>query len=130
MLSGFVLDKEDCSITRSDLYYKELFQRCGLHLYQAKVLFTYPQCLTKYIVLKQAQKGKKEIKEFVIKSLKPRMLTLTFSLSTLLLHFSSLSMTTNGPFLLLFVHWFLTSAPTSLRIHHMKTNTKLGIMKN
>ncbi|XP_010689482.2 alpha N-terminal protein methyltransferase 1 isoform X2 [Beta vulgaris subsp. vulgaris] len=34
--NGFVLDKEDCSITRSDLYYKELFQRCGLHLYQAK----------------------------------------------------------------------------------------------
>ncbi|GAV70021.1 Methyltransf_PK domain-containing protein, partial [Cephalotus follicularis] len=34
--SGFVLDKEDRSITRSDLYFKELFSRCGLHLYKSK----------------------------------------------------------------------------------------------
>ncbi|XWS17974.1 hypothetical protein CRYUN_Cryun32bG0002500 [Craigia yunnanensis] len=32
----FVLDKEDRSITRSDLYFKNLFQRCGLHLYKMK----------------------------------------------------------------------------------------------
>ncbi|XP_034698373.1 alpha N-terminal protein methyltransferase 1 isoform X2 [Vitis riparia] len=34
--SGFVLDKEDRSITRSDLYFKELFGQCGLHLYKSK----------------------------------------------------------------------------------------------
>ncbi|KAI3965848.1 hypothetical protein MKX01_010805 [Papaver californicum] len=34
--SGFVLDKEDKSVTRSDLYFKELFKRCGLHLYKSK----------------------------------------------------------------------------------------------
>ncbi|KAL8101279.1 hypothetical protein AgCh_033236 [Apium graveolens] len=34
--SGFVLDKEDKSITRSDLYFKELFNRCGLHIYKLK----------------------------------------------------------------------------------------------
>ncbi|RID45094.1 hypothetical protein BRARA_I01847 [Brassica rapa] len=33
---GFVLDKEDRSITRSNPYFKELFRRCGLHLYQTK----------------------------------------------------------------------------------------------
>ncbi|KAF3563624.1 hypothetical protein DY000_02013375 [Brassica cretica] len=36
---GFVLDKEDRSITRSNPYFKELFRRCGLHLYQTKVEF-------------------------------------------------------------------------------------------
>ncbi|XP_010537339.2 PREDICTED: alpha N-terminal protein methyltransferase 1 [Tarenaya hassleriana] len=34
--SGFVLDKDDRSITRSDIYFKELFRRCGLHLYRTK----------------------------------------------------------------------------------------------
>ncbi|EOY25627.1 Methyltransferases isoform 2 [Theobroma cacao] len=34
--NGFVLDKEDRSITRSDLYFKDLFRRCGLHLYKIK----------------------------------------------------------------------------------------------
>ncbi|GMH01414.1 hypothetical protein Nepgr_003253 [Nepenthes gracilis] len=34
--SGFVLDKEDRSVTRSDLYFKELFQQCGLHVYRSK----------------------------------------------------------------------------------------------
>ncbi|XP_058071693.1 alpha N-terminal protein methyltransferase 1 [Magnolia sinica] len=33
---GFVLDKEDRSITRSDLYFKELFNQCGLHIYRIK----------------------------------------------------------------------------------------------
>ncbi|XP_047330837.1 alpha N-terminal protein methyltransferase 1 [Impatiens glandulifera] len=34
--AGFVLDKEDRSITRSDSYFKELFNRCGLHVYKIK----------------------------------------------------------------------------------------------
>ncbi|OVA05134.1 Protein of unknown function DUF858 [Macleaya cordata] len=34
--SGFVLDKEDKSVTRSDLYFKELFKRCGLYLFKSK----------------------------------------------------------------------------------------------
>ncbi|KAI4324170.1 hypothetical protein L6164_023727 [Bauhinia variegata] len=34
--SGFVVDNEDRSITRSDLYFKELFSRCGLHVYKTK----------------------------------------------------------------------------------------------
>ncbi|KAJ6423017.1 hypothetical protein OIU84_024030 [Salix udensis] len=34
--NGFVLDKEDRSITRSDSYFKELFSRCGLHLYKSR----------------------------------------------------------------------------------------------
>ncbi|GAV85124.1 Methyltransf_PK domain-containing protein [Cephalotus follicularis] len=36
MFTGFVLDKEDRSIARSDLYFKELFSRSGLHLYKSK----------------------------------------------------------------------------------------------
>ena len=39
IIGGFVLDKEDRSITRSDLYFKELFRQCGLHLYKIKVRF-------------------------------------------------------------------------------------------
>ncbi|CAL1402710.1 unnamed protein product [Linum trigynum] len=34
--SGFVLDKDDRSITRSDLYFRDLFRQCGLHLYKTK----------------------------------------------------------------------------------------------
>ncbi|KAK4857518.1 hypothetical protein QYF36_001970 [Acer negundo] len=34
--TGFVLDKQDRSITRSDFYLKELFSRCGLHVYKSK----------------------------------------------------------------------------------------------
>ncbi|KAK6796346.1 hypothetical protein RDI58_004047 [Solanum bulbocastanum] len=34
--TGFVLDKEDNSITRSDSYFKELFKQCGLHIYNMK----------------------------------------------------------------------------------------------
>ncbi|XP_021747305.1 alpha N-terminal protein methyltransferase 1-like [Chenopodium quinoa] len=41
--SGFVLDKEDCSITRSDLYYKELFKKSGLHLYKNKDQRNFPK---------------------------------------------------------------------------------------
>ncbi|XP_073006066.1 alpha N-terminal protein methyltransferase 1 isoform X1 [Typha latifolia] len=33
---GFVLDKDDQSITRSDSYFKELFNQCGLHIYSTK----------------------------------------------------------------------------------------------
>ncbi|CAA0832266.1 methyltransferases [Striga hermonthica] len=34
--SGFVLDKQDKSVTRSDSYFKRLFQKCGLHVYKMK----------------------------------------------------------------------------------------------
>ncbi|GMY38200.1 alpha N-terminal protein methyltransferase 1 isoform X1 [Fagus crenata] len=34
--TGFVLDNEDRSITRSDSYFRELFQQCGLHIYKSK----------------------------------------------------------------------------------------------
>ncbi|PKA64380.1 Alpha N-terminal protein methyltransferase 1 [Apostasia shenzhenica] len=34
--SGFVLDKEDSSITRSDLYFRDLFEQCGLYVYSSK----------------------------------------------------------------------------------------------
>ncbi|KAJ0673968.1 putative protein methyltransferase [Helianthus annuus] len=34
--SGFVLDNEDKSLTRSHVYFKELFNRCGLHIYEMK----------------------------------------------------------------------------------------------
>ncbi|KAK3034386.1 hypothetical protein RJ639_033990, partial [Escallonia herrerae] len=36
--TGFVLDKDDKSITRSDLYFKELFSQCGLHILKSKLL--------------------------------------------------------------------------------------------
>jgi len=38
-LAGFVLDNEDRSVTRSDPYFRELFSRCGLHVYKAKVIY-------------------------------------------------------------------------------------------
>ncbi|KAF7803947.1 alpha N-terminal protein methyltransferase 1 [Senna tora] len=41
--NGFVLDNEDRSITRSDLYFKELFGRCGLHIYKTKDQKGFPQ---------------------------------------------------------------------------------------
>uniref|UniRef100_A0ACD5X9D3 Uncharacterized protein n=1 Tax=Avena sativa TaxID=4498 RepID=A0ACD5X9D3_AVESA len=31
--NGFVLDKEDNSVTRSDAYFRELFQKCGLYIH-------------------------------------------------------------------------------------------------
>ncbi|PWA87674.1 methyltransferase [Artemisia annua] len=34
--SGFILDNEDKSITRSDVYFKKLFSRCGLHIHDMK----------------------------------------------------------------------------------------------
>ncbi|KAM7530361.1 hypothetical protein LguiB_033771 [Lonicera macranthoides] len=34
--NGFVLDEEDKSVTRSDLYFKELFHQCGLHIFKSK----------------------------------------------------------------------------------------------
>lgn len=42
--AGFVLDNEDRSITRSDLYFRELFSRCGLHVYKAKVNIGFGLC--------------------------------------------------------------------------------------
>ena len=35
--SGFVLDKVDNSVTRSDPYFRELFKRCGLYILSVKV---------------------------------------------------------------------------------------------
>ncbi|KAJ4848294.1 hypothetical protein Tsubulata_049286 [Turnera subulata] len=43
--SGFVLDKEDRSVTRSDAYFKELFTQCGLHLYKTKDQRGFPKDL-------------------------------------------------------------------------------------
>lgn len=40
--AGFVLDNEDRSVTRSDSYFKELFSRCGLHVYKSKVHHFFP----------------------------------------------------------------------------------------
>jgi hypothetical protein len=37
---GFVVDKVDSSVTRSDLYFRELFEQTGLHLYKTKVRST------------------------------------------------------------------------------------------
>ncbi|XP_057780783.1 alpha N-terminal protein methyltransferase 1-like [Salvia miltiorrhiza] len=34
--NGFVLDNQDKSITRSDLYFKQLFNKCGLHILKMK----------------------------------------------------------------------------------------------
>lgn len=41
--AGFVLDKEDKSVTRSDLYFKELFSQCGLHIYKLKDQKGFPE---------------------------------------------------------------------------------------
>ncbi|URE09041.1 hypothetical protein MUK42_22251 [Musa troglodytarum] len=41
--TGFVLDKEDNSITRSDSYFKDLFKQCGLHLYRTKDQMGFPE---------------------------------------------------------------------------------------
>ncbi|XP_074276688.1 alpha N-terminal protein methyltransferase 1 [Silene latifolia] len=41
--NGFVLDKADCSVTRSDAYFKDLFRRCGLHVYKIKDQKGFPQ---------------------------------------------------------------------------------------
>ncbi|XP_028758175.1 alpha N-terminal protein methyltransferase 1 [Neltuma alba] len=42
---GFVLDNDDRSITRSDLYFKELFSRCGLHIFKIKDQRGFPEGL-------------------------------------------------------------------------------------
>ncbi|BAT74058.1 hypothetical protein VIGAN_01164700 [Vigna angularis var. angularis] len=41
--SGFVLDNEDRSVTRSDTYFKELFSQCGLHVYRLKDQKGFPE---------------------------------------------------------------------------------------
>ncbi|KAJ1399175.1 S-adenosyl-L-methionine-dependent methyltransferase [Sesbania bispinosa] len=43
--SGFVLDNEDRSVTRSDSYFKELFSQCGLHVYKSKDQKGFPEGL-------------------------------------------------------------------------------------
>ncbi|XP_051124692.1 alpha N-terminal protein methyltransferase 1 isoform X2 [Andrographis paniculata] len=47
--SGFVLDKVDKSITRSDLYFKQLFDQCELHVYKTKDLYLYVWSGSKWI---------------------------------------------------------------------------------
>ncbi|EMS61992.1 Alpha N-terminal protein methyltransferase 1 [Triticum urartu] len=37
--NGFVLDKEDNSVTRSDAYFRELFNKCGLYIHSIKLPF-------------------------------------------------------------------------------------------
>ncbi|KAG9439550.1 hypothetical protein H6P81_019715 [Aristolochia fimbriata] len=41
--NGFVYDKDDRSITRSDAYFKELFSHCGLHIYKMKEQRGFPE---------------------------------------------------------------------------------------
>ncbi|XP_008439522.1 alpha N-terminal protein methyltransferase 1 isoform X2 [Cucumis melo] len=41
--SGFILDKEDRSITRSDSYYKDLFNQCGLYIFKSRDQKGFPQ---------------------------------------------------------------------------------------
>ncbi|KAF9589807.1 hypothetical protein IFM89_028742 [Coptis chinensis] len=41
--SGFVLDNDDKSITRSDSYFKELFNQCGLYIYKLQDQKGFPQ---------------------------------------------------------------------------------------
>ncbi|KAL9224394.1 hypothetical protein vseg_000430 [Gypsophila vaccaria] len=41
--NGFVLDKEDYSVTRSHAYFLQLFQRCGLHVYKIKDQREFPK---------------------------------------------------------------------------------------
>ncbi|TKY59574.1 Alpha N-terminal protein methyltransferase 1 [Spatholobus suberectus] len=43
--SGFVLDSEDRSVTRSDLYFKELLSQCGLHVCRSKDQKGFPEGL-------------------------------------------------------------------------------------
>jgi hypothetical protein len=42
--AGFVLDKVDNSVTRSDPYFRELFKRCGLYILSVKVNVQTCQC--------------------------------------------------------------------------------------
>jgi hypothetical protein len=37
MHAGFVVDKTDSSVTRSDAYFRDLFKQIGLHLQKTKV---------------------------------------------------------------------------------------------
>lgn len=41
--NGFVLDKDDHSVTRSDAYFRKLFRQAGLHLNQMKAQKGFPQ---------------------------------------------------------------------------------------
>nr|XP_043624559.1 alpha N-terminal protein methyltransferase 1 [Erigeron canadensis] len=41
--SGFVLDNEDKSLTRSHVYFKELFRQCGLTIYNTKDQTKFPK---------------------------------------------------------------------------------------
>lgn len=43
--SGFLVDKEDSSIMRSDKYYKSLFERAGLELFEQQRQTGFPKSL-------------------------------------------------------------------------------------
>ncbi|KAL2610048.1 hypothetical protein R1flu_028621 [Riccia fluitans] len=70
--SGFVLDKEDASVTRSDRYFRDLFQEAGLYVYKNRKQTAFPRelfevhmyCLTAEFKKKKrkSKKGKKESK--------------------------------------------------------------------
>eukprot|EP00271_Cylindrocystis_brebissonii_P007375 TRINITY_DN2079_c0_g2_i1.p1 TRINITY_DN2079_c0_g2~~TRINITY_DN2079_c0_g2_i1.p1 ORF type:complete len:111 (+),score=15.10 TRINITY_DN2079_c0_g2_i1:154-486(+) len=47
LVAGFVVDKEDHSVTRSDAHFLRLFQKCGLHLLKARYQRTFPRELFK-----------------------------------------------------------------------------------
>ena len=48
--SGFVYDKEDESVTRSDKMYKSLFSQCGLTLLKTLVQTNFPTVNLKNII--------------------------------------------------------------------------------
>nr|XP_010906051.1 alpha N-terminal protein methyltransferase 1 isoform X1 [Elaeis guineensis] len=58
--NGFVLDKEDHSITRSDLYFKQLFNQCGLYIYSTKDQKGFPEeifAVKMYALVTEKPKG-------------------------------------------------------------------------
>ncbi|KAL3678378.1 hypothetical protein R1sor_021334 [Riccia sorocarpa] len=78
--SGFVLDKEDASVTRSDAYFRTIFQESGLYVYKHRKQNAFPRelfevrmyCLTAEFKKKKkkSKKGKTESKPIVSKSIK------------------------------------------------------------
>lgn len=43
--NGFVVDKEDTSVTRSDAYFRDLFKQTGYQLYKTKLQKGFPKDL-------------------------------------------------------------------------------------
>lgn len=64
--SGFVLDKEDASVTRSDEYFRDLFQQGGLHVYTHRTQTAFPRKLFAvhmYCLTTEFKKKKKKTKK-------------------------------------------------------------------